>query len=549
MPELLPWLRLILRRRSRLTVGALLMLATLLSGIGLLALSGWFITATALAGALLAAGYAMTLDVYVPGAGIRFFALTRTVSRYFERLYNHDTVLRLLTDIRVLVFAAMARQPYHLQARRKSADWLSRLTGDINALDNLYLQWLAPSAVALFAVSLIALVMALVQWQLLYALLPLTLIPLLLTWLFARCRHATAASQTGLSELRGTALDTLTGQSELMAAQCWQQQADSLLAQSDALQALRSRVERSISLGQSATGLLVQFSAFLVLLVGLASWQSGDLSGPLVALFTLAVMALGEALAMLPQAYGQLGATLIAAQRLNEDQPLTDIVMARSRESSDLFQQQTLIVEQLGYRMGPTTLLQATAFQLAPGERLAVLGPSGSGKSTFADLMAGLLPVADGTLQTQAGRHRPFDPAWRASTSYLPQQSWLFADTVRANLLIADSTADDEALWRVLHAVALDDAIRRLPQGLDSFVGEQGQYLSGGEGRRLALARALLRPASLLILDEPFTGVDEMNRAVISERIQPYLAGKSCLFLGHAATHLPATDKQLLLHG
>ncbi|MCH8498702.1 MAG: thiol reductant ABC exporter subunit CydC [Marinobacter sp.] len=547
MGELTPWLRLILRRKHRLTAGGLLMLATLLSGIGLLALSGWFITATALAGALLAAGYAMTLDVYVPGAGIRFFALTRTVSRYFERLYNHDTVLRLLADIRVMVFAAMARQPYRQQAKRKSADWLSRLTGDINALDNLYLQWLAPSAVVLLAFSLITLVLASVQWQLLYALLPLALIPPLLFVLFKICRKATADSQEGLSVLRSAALDTLSGQAELMAARHWQAHTDTLVTHSHELQELRSRVDRNISLGQSITTLLVQLSAFLVLVGGLSIWQSGGLSGPLVALFTLAVMALGEGLAMLPQAYGQLGATLVAAKRLNEDRPLATAATAITCNDSSLFRDQTLMAEGLSLRIEATPLLRPLSFRLAPGERLAVLGPSGSGKSTLADLVAGLLPDYEGTLNTLPGHALPSQPRWAASISYLPQQSWLFADTVRANLLLARSEADDEALWQVLHAVALDKVIRRLPQGLDSFIGEQGQYLSGGEGRRLALARALLRPASLLILDEPFTGVDESTRALVTERMAPYLESKTCLFLGHARSHLPNTDHQLSL--
>ncbi|QTF91236.1 MAG: thiol reductant ABC exporter subunit CydC, partial [Halomonas sp. BM-2019] len=119
-----PWLRLLARRRWRLLGGAGLMALTMASAIGLLALSGWFITATALTGLLLAAGVAVSLDVYVPGGGIRLFAVTRTVARYLERLYNHDTVLRLLADLRARLFGALAALDGHALARRRASDWL-----------------------------------------------------------------------------------------------------------------------------------------------------------------------------------------------------------------------------------------------------------------------------------------------------------------------------------------------------------------------------------------------------------------------------------------
>ena len=125
MPELKPWLPLIFRRKGRLTVGAGLLLGTLLSGIGLLALSGWFLTETALVGLLLAAGIQAYINLYVPGGGIRFFAVSRTVFRYLERVYNHNTVLQLLTDIRVALFDRLAARPRTERSSRSGAQWLS----------------------------------------------------------------------------------------------------------------------------------------------------------------------------------------------------------------------------------------------------------------------------------------------------------------------------------------------------------------------------------------------------------------------------------------
>ena len=146
--SLRPWLGVLSERRGRLLIGALLMLATLLSALGLLSLSGWFITATAIA-AISASGY---LDVFTPGSGIRFFAVSRTASRYLERLYNHDTILRLLADLRGRVFAGLVTLDARTLARARASQWLNRLTADIDTLDNLYLRLLAPPLVALVSV-------------------------------------------------------------------------------------------------------------------------------------------------------------------------------------------------------------------------------------------------------------------------------------------------------------------------------------------------------------------------------------------------------------
>ena len=136
--DLSPWLALMLRRRQRFLVGALLVWVTLLAGLALLGLSGWFIAACALAGIALAAGLPSSLDIYVPGGGIRFFALLRTVARYTERLYNHNTVLTLLADLRYRVFGDLTRLDDASLRRRRVGEWLSRLTSDIDALDSLY---------------------------------------------------------------------------------------------------------------------------------------------------------------------------------------------------------------------------------------------------------------------------------------------------------------------------------------------------------------------------------------------------------------------------
>ncbi|SET27210.1 thiol reductant ABC exporter subunit CydC [Marinobacter segnicrescens] len=545
MNELRPWVELIAARWRRLLVGGLLMFATVLAGIGLLALSGWFITATALTGLLLAAGVAAQLDIYTPGGGIRFFALARTVSRYLERVYNHDTVLRLLADVRVTLFSRLTMTRPNRVGAKRPADWLNRLIADIDALDTLYLQLVAPPGLALAGLLLAGLVMAMVAPPLIWSLVPLALLPLVL-YLLARHTLAPSRNQGEQAEaLRGRFVDVIEGNAELQAAHLWSREADALLHNSRTLDNTRLLVERQAAMANGLTLMAVQLASVIAMLTGLSLWRSGELSGPVALLFTLAVLGLGEAFTGLPAAFSRLGATLGAAGRLNGEGESRSPGDSGPHPGPGNLQFADLVVEQNG-----EALMRPVSLELPEGGRLALIGRSGAGKSTMLDVLAGLNDNWHGELKL-AGR--ALDPAstrdWRSGVSYLTQRTHLFSDTVAANLRIAKPEAADQELNAVLAAVALTPLLERLPNGLYSMIGEQGRRLSGGERRRLALARALLRPSWLLLLDEPFTGLDSATIEQIRVSMEPWLQGRTCVFAGHNTAALPGTDIQLNLDG
>lgn len=544
MAELWPWLRLIFRQRSRLLAGGALMFATLLAGVGLLALSGWFITATALTGLLLAAGVSAQLNIYAPGGGIRFFALARTVSRYVERLYNHDTVLRLLADIRVVFFRGLADAPLITRKHRRPADWLNRLTRDIDTLDTLYLRLIAPPALALTGLALLALVLATVAPTMLWSLLPLASLPPMLYGL-SRLTLATGQRQ-GFEEeaLRGKLVDTIEGMAELQAAQRWGDETNRLLSLVTSLDRSKLTVERHTAVANGLTVLAVQLAVLIALWSGLGLWREGDLSGPAALLFTLAVLGLGEAFTGLPPAFAQLGATQGAATRLNGETSTSHTPPASTSMAKAPLSLEGLTVIRQG-----VALFDPLTVTLQPGQRLAVTGRSGSGKSSLLDGLAGLEDHLSGTL---AWRTQPFTPSaspgWLNEVSYLRQNTHFFSDSLRANLALAKPRASDEELMALLNAVGLSRLVAELPHGLDSWIGDQGRLLSGGERRRLGLARAVLRPGWLLLLDEPFTGVDPETRALIGKQIEPWLAGRTCIFAGHSTDALPAADQHIQLN-
>ncbi|MFC4259079.1 thiol reductant ABC exporter subunit CydC [Marinobacter lacisalsi] len=540
MGELWPWFRLLSAHRRRLMIGGLLMFATILAGVGLLALSGWFITATALTGLLMAAGVNAHLNIYTPGGGIRFFALARTVSRYVERLYNHDTVLRLLADIRVVFFGRLAAAAPGTLGGRRAADWLNRLTRDIDTLDTLYLQLVAPPAMAVAGLVILAVVLATVAPLMLWSLLPLLLL-LPVLYLLALFTHGPGKRQGfGEEALRGRFVDAIEGMGELQGAHRWTSETRQLLAESRGLDQLKLTTESRTAITNGITLMAIQFAVLLALWAGLDLWRGGHLSGPVALLFTLAILGLGEAFTGLPAAFGRLGATIGAASRLNGEggEPRPE---AEPPAPGDITLEAVAAIRHGEPLFNPVTV------QLPPGQRLALVGRSGSGKSTLLDHLAGMAGTAiEGELKLAGKGVTPSQlGGWRSCVSYLRQNTHFFSDSLRANLAMAKPEASDQELMDVLEAVALSDLLGRLPHGLDTWIGDQGRLLSGGERRRVALARALLRPGWLLLLDEPFTGVDSHTREQIEARIEPWLANRTCIFSAHSTDAIPATDQRI----
>lgn len=536
MHELAPWLRLIFQRWGRLSVGGLLLLITLLSGMGLLALSGWFITETALAGLLLAAGAQASINLYTPGGGIRLFALTRTVGRYLERVYNHDTVLRQLSDIRTRLFRQLAATPRSHRRGLSGAQWLSRLTRDVDALDTLYLRLIAPTALAV-VVSLLMVLLALILFDTEIALWLGLLLGIALLYstigTLARTRQTSRRLSDGEERLRTHIIEHLEGFAELTAAGRTGKHAAWLMRQAHGFAKEQAKVDRRVGWNQALTHLLINLAAIVVLWAGFGLFQSGQISGPVLVLLPIALLGLAEVYAVLPEAFGKFGATEASANRLNQDS--LDAPGEGTIQATEPPNGTALVATELGVRYDDCPpIFMHFNLTVARGEHLGLVGHSGSGKSTLADALAGLSPAFQGDIA-------------RLPTSYLTQSTVLFEDTLKANLLVGDPEASDTQLWRVLELVELAERFASEPDQLETWLGSSGSRLSGGEARRIALARVLLSPAPLLILDEPFTGVDSPTRGRICKNLRYWLKGKAVIALGHGPDALPDTDRVIHL--
>lgn len=532
--QLLPVARLFLTgNRPMLLSGLLLSAATALSGVALLGLSGWFITATAIAG--LSVATALAFDVFAPSAGIRFLALARTAARYGERLTTHDATLGVLAELRERLFRGWARAGVAGELAKRPARLLFRLTLDIDSLDSLYLRVAVPIAAALAVALTSGVALALVHPVLgavtaIFLVVVGTGIPIAAA---VAARRSARRRAYALEILRSRVIDLIAGQTEwIMAGQLADRQGelgavDRYLSDSD--DAL-NRIETMTSIAFGAAGALL-LSAVLVAM-GLLAGQ-GMFAAPVAALALLIALAALDPFAALRRGSVELGRTLLAvrriAPRLEAAAPAPGIAPPPPGIAACLAD---VTVRHSGAR---APILHAISLSIRAGERVAVIGPSGAGKSTLLALIAGEIGAETGQV------------ACRSATLFT-QRTELFQDCLRDNLRLADPQADDRRLWEALDAAGLRRDVDAMAHGLDTRLGEGGYGLSGGQARRLALARLLLRDTPLWLLDEPTEGLDGATARDVLARIMARAAGRTIVVATHIRREAENADRLVILN-
>ncbi|GAA4343867.1 amino acid ABC transporter ATP-binding/permease protein [Variovorax defluvii] len=516
----------------RLALGAGLAALTVLMGMGLLGLSGWFITATALAG--LQAASAILFDVFMPSAGIRLLALGRTAARYGERLTTHDATFAVLATLRVRLFRGWARPDAARRLLARPARLLFRLSADIDALESFYLRLLVPAAAALGAALLAGLVLgALRPWMGVLLTLWLLVAGWGIAWLLARrARPAAVRRAQAMEGLRARAIDLVAGQAELVMAGRIPAQQEALAAADRHLVAADlalNRLEAGAGAAYSVAGTLTL--AGVLLAVGLLAGE-GAIGAPAAALALLVALSAMEPFAAVRRGALEAGRAWLAARRLAphlaDDAP--GVVPAMPDDGWAL-QARALVLVHPGSR---AAALQHATLALAEGERVAVIGASGAGKSTLLAAVAGELAPVGGDLRA-------------LPTCLLTQRTDLFQDSLRDNLRLADPVADDARLWSALAAAGLAEEVRALPEGLATRLGEGGIGLSGGQSRRLALARLLLRDAAFWLLDEPTEALDSATAHDVLQRLRTQAAGRTLLIATHLRREAALADRLLVM--
>lgn len=532
------WLlwRLHLPRWRWLAAGAALMLAATLANFGLLALSGWFITATGLAGLAGAA-----LDIYRPGAGIRFFAVGRAASRYGERLVTHEAVLRLLADLRVRVFRRLMGLDLARLAALRSGDTLTRLTADVDRLDQFYLRVLAPTAVAAVGLAVAGLVLAL--FAPVPALIVIALVAtaaLAAAWITGGLARGPGREQIRLgSRLREHLVGSLDGLAELHIHGGIPHARSRFRVLADGYEGAERSLARLAGLTQALATSGTLLSLWLAAVAAIPLVQAGTLSGPGFALILIGTLALMEFLTPLPLAAQALSRTRSAARRVFTAAPREHPRPASPATGPG---DGTLAFREVVYCHAGADwpVINEISLVLEPGAHVAITGASGSGKSTLLALAAGIRTPEAGSAWLGGDAVTSLSPeAVGRRAAWLPQRTIVFSDTVAANLRLAAPEAPEERLWQALRIVALEEAVAALPDGLETWIGVRGRALSGGEARRLCLARTLLQPAPVLLLDEPTRGLEAATAEAVLQQVMDHARDRAVLVVTHDPDRLP----------
>jgi thiol reductant ABC exporter CydC subunit len=531
---------------GRLALAALLGLASAAATIGLLAGSGYVVGRAALH-----PGLSALVGIL---ASVEVLAFLRGPLRYAERLVGHNAALRALTQWRLWLYDRLADRVPSAFATWRSGDLLARAIDDVDALTDLYLRTVLPAAVTVGAAALgTALVGVILPWAALALGLPLLVAITAPTLLLVR-RHRAEVDATALAgELSAQVVDVVHGASDLLAFRADQ----AALARIEEVGRQAAAADRRRATATALSGALVQLclAAALVAVVvvavqAVAHHQVGQV---MVAVLPLAALGAFESVPLLGQAVARALTVRDAAARLLAlDQvplPVTD-----PQAPDDLPPgRPDVLFDRAALRYDahlPLALDQVT-LRLAPGTSVAVTGSSGAGKSSLLNALLRFWPLAGGTLLvggTGVERLRQADV--RATCALADQAAHLFAGTLRANLTLGRPDASDADIAAALDAAQLSHWVARLPQGLETPVGDDGTAISGGERRRVAVARALLADRPILLLDEPTSGLEAPLASQLLEQVLSAAAGRSILLVTHRDSEAARCDQVLTLeHG
>ncbi|PWC36662.1 hypothetical protein TSO352_15535 [Azospirillum sp. TSO35-2] len=525
--------------------GLALAVVSMLANIALMAVSGSFLTGMAIAGAAGA-----SFNYFVPAATIRALAILRSGSRYLERLATHEATFRLIGGMRARVFRALApRLPFGLPGVH-SGDLSARLGGDLDSLQRAYLQLLVPAAAA----GLVGTAVVAYGWGVNRTAAAVLAVGLLLGGaglpaLLARAGRVPGRTAVeALSDLRAWAVDMADGREELDAFAATRRHAGRLEGMQHRLATAQRRTARQEAFAASGTQALGSLLMWAVVLAGAPTVAAGAVAATDLVMLAFLALASTEAIAPLAGAFQAWGAVAASCDRVRPLlSPATAASQPADKPAAATPVNRTpplvrLIDVTARYPGATTPALRNLTLDLPPGARIALIGPSGSGKSTVLALLAGFLGVETGRIEI-AGR----DGCATSLLTTAPQTPHLLAGSLSRNLLVADPDASDAAMLGACATAGLGSWLAGLPDGLDTVIGAGGRPLSGGEARRLTVARALLGSGPLLVLDEPGEGLDPATERAMMDRLLEAAGGRTVLLITHRATGLEHMDHVAVL--
>lgn len=547
MRALLPFLRLFKFAKLPLFLGLVLMITGLASSIGLLTTSGWFLAATAIA------GLGTLFNFFYPSASVRGLAIGRTLFRYFEKLVTHDATFRILAKLRVQVFEKIIPLSPAVLNRYRNSDLLNRLVSDVDTLDSLYLRLIAPFITAIFVILVMCIGLSFVNAPLALGLgASLLLLVFVIPTVFYQLGKKFGDKLVHSRALYRTQfLEFIQAQAELLLFNAEDKLKDNM-AKTEANWQADQQKEANLSGFSTALSLFLNglIIAAMLWFSSQAEFGNDEYRMAFIALFTFAALASFEILMPLGSAFLHIGQVIASAERVTdiiEQQPLVTF-----NGKAEFDQNATTLIEtkdlSFTYPERQNRALENLNLTIQKGKKVAILGKTGSGKSTLLQLLVRNYDANQGQLFLAGKPIADYaEDTLRSQFCFLTQRVHVFSDTLRQNLQFASAVnISDEKMIEVLNQVGLGKLLEK-EQGLDIWLGDGGRPLSGGEQRRLGLARILLNDAPILLLDEPTEGLDRETERQILRLILAHAENKTLIMVTHRLTAIEQFDELFVI--
>lgn len=527
-------------------LAALMSFLTVGSGIGLMMTSTFIIASAAIQTPI----YKLQVAI----VGVRFFGISRGVFRYFERYISHEVTFKLLAKFRVWFFKSL--EPL-IPSKKKdftSGDLLSRSIEDIESLEHIFVRVISPPFVFVAVAFLMFTLLNLfnVKYAVIFLfifVLSATGIPLLTYLLSSKLGGQIIKLK---SKLKESAVDAVQGLSELIVYGQIQKWKNNFNEIQDELLRLERKMNMIQSLHEILTGLAMNISVAIMLYEAIPDVSNKLLNGVYLSVITIGIMASFEIVFQIPLAFQYLTKSVEAAKRLLEITDSTQQEKFQTEYSHKEIQQikkYGLKVSNLSFSYdGKRKILDKLSFEIKEGEKNAIVGASGSGKSTLANIMCKLSNYDDGEIKIGDINYKNLSPEKvREIISVVPQNVHLFTGTILENLLIANANATENEINDVLKKSELYEFVLSLPEKVNTYIGELGRKLSGGEIKRLGIARAILRNTPIIIFDEVTSHLDSVTEKNILRMVAQISKEKTVLFITHRLNQMEIFNQILVM--
>ncbi len=487
--------------------------------------------------------YLYILAILAPIAGI---------FHWLESWVAHDMAFRMLTEMRIDLFRKLdALAPAYL-TRRRSGDLVAMATQDVEMVEYFFAHTLAPAFIAILVPGIVLLTLGYSHWLIAIVLLPFLLFVGLTPFLMrGRIDRLGSRTREALGDLNAHAVDSVQGLAEIAAFQREATRGDELDTKTEDYLSVRVPFFRDLSLQHAALDVATGLGGLGVVVTGSMLVTGGTVDIALLPMLTLLSMAAFLPVSEIAHVGRQLADTLGAARRIHavDNEPVV-VADGPGKNTSKGDDRKGLILENVEFRYAGRReqAIAGVSLEIPIGSTVALVGPSGAGKTTLANLLLRFWDPQSGAIRLDGRNLREFRlDDLRAWFALVAQDTYLFNDTLRSNIMLARPDASETELMRAVQNAALQDFIEQLPQGLETRVGERGVRLSGGQRQRVSIARAFLKDAPFLVLDEATSHLDAVSENAVRNALKALMQQRTTIVIAHRLSTVRDTDMIVVL--